>query len=89
MGDRMSMLRRYFEIVEQEDRDKRRGDTMTGEAQELLWTDEELKLIAFDLATRYLFDKSAGKATPLTQLIHEKLMEMRDTLAAARSSRNE
>lgn len=47
-----------------------------------LWTDQDLKLIAFDLATKYLVDKSAGKPTPLTQLVHEKLMEMRDALAA-------
>jgi len=55
----------------------------TGGAVDLQWTidkwsDEGLKYVAFDVATRYLVDKSAGKATPLTQYIQEKLIEMRN-----------
>lgn len=55
---------------------------------EQLWTDEELKVAAFNLATTYLMDKSAGKATPLSQLIHVHLVEMRDKCATALDAAN-
>jgi len=45
---------------------------------EPLWSDERIRLIAFDIATQYLADKSAGKATPMTQLIEAKMIELRD-----------
>lgn len=46
------------------------------------WTDEQLRLIAFNIATQYLVDKSAGKGTPMTQLIEGKMIKMRDDLQA-------
>lgn len=49
---------------------------------EPLWSDEQLRLVAFNVATIYLMDKSAGKATPMTQLIEAAMIEMRDDMQA-------
>lgn len=46
------------------------------------WTDEQIRLIAFKVATQYLVDKSAGKATPMTQLIEDEMIQIRDDLKA-------
>lgn len=46
------------------------------------WGDEQIKAVAFGVATKYLMDKSAGKGTPITQLIESKMIEMRDAILA-------
>lgn len=45
------------------------------------WSNEHLKVVAFEIATQYLMDKSAGKSTPMAQLIETKMIEMRNEYA--------
>lgn len=54
----------------------------TGQLTLKQWSDEQLKVIAFGIATQYLMDKSVGKATPMTELIQAKMIEMRDAILA-------
>lgn len=50
MNDRMSMLRRYFEIVEQEDRDKQKEERMKEYTKIPVRPEEHERLVALAFA---------------------------------------